>query len=746
MADGSITFSTKLDNGELEEQLQDLNREIEGHEKALKGLEKDRAASMKSQEAAMKKLTKAQEEYAASQKKLSELQDAQAPVIAQVESVQAEIQRAKQESGNAKREWLGARGGTSADQDMSRAQERVTQLEAEYNRLLDKIQGYDSRISEVNGKLEQQKAAVDLAASGFEKAKQETAAIDAGISNVQAKLASAETAAGGMVQQLRTAAPAAEKAGGSVSGLEGISKKVEEGFQKVGNRIKGLALNSFVFSLISKGFQAIAAKVKDAVAADDEASASFARLKSAMLTAIQPILSFVVPILTTLANVLTRVITLIGNLFGKSFFASNKKAAKALDDKKKAVSGVGAAAKEASKYLAGFDELNVMNDDTSGSGGGGGGTSGIGTDWDFDTKPIKSKLEEILTYFTGPLLLALGAVLTFTGANIPLGLGLMVIGGLALAAVIKENWETIPDNVGRALTTLLLTLGAAALVIGAILTFTGANIPLGISLMIIGAAAIAGAHAVAVNWNSIKEALAGPVGEAMAIASGIFLVLGLLLVFSGTNIPLGIGMIIASTAALVTWGAVNWNFVTDKVKEIWESVKNFWSSKIAPVFTIAWWQEKFSSIGDGLKSAIKRGINAAIGLMNTFIRWINAKMHFQWGGLNIGGLQLISPGQMQLFTIPNIPYLAQGAVIPPNREFLAVLGDQKRGTNVEAPLETIKQAVAEVISGNDALLREQIELLRAILERAGVYIDGRKLADYVTERQRWQSRSAGGGL
>lgn len=45
----------------------------------------------------------------------------------------------------------------------------------------------------------------------------------------------------------------------------------------------------------------------------------------------------------------------------------------------------------------------------------------------------------------------------------------------------------------------------------------------------------------------------------------------------------------------------------------------------------------------------------------------------------------------------NIPYLASGAVIPPNAPFMAVLGDQKNGTNIEAPLDTIKQAVSEVI-------------------------------------------------
>lgn len=58
--------------------------------------------------------------------------------------------------------------------------------------------------------------------------------------------------------------------------------------------------------------------------------------------------------------------------------------------------------------------------------------------------------------------------------------------------------------------------------------------------------------------------------------------------------------------------------------------------------------------------------------------------------------------------IPKIPALAQGAVIPPNREFLAVLGDQKSGTNIEAPLETIvaafRQALSERRGGNQTVI------------------------------------------
>jgi hypothetical protein len=61
-------------------------------------------------------------------------------------------------------------------------------------------------------------------------------------------------------------------------------------------------------------------------------------------------------------------------------------------------------------------------------------------------------------------------------------------------------------------------------------------------------------------------------------------------------------------------------------------------------------------------------------------------------------MQNISNGSSYMQSV-NIPRLATGAVIPPNKPFMAMLGDQKSGTNVEAPLSTIKQAVAETISG-----------------------------------------------
>jgi hypothetical protein len=80
-----------------------------------------------------------------------------------------------------------------------------------------------------------------------------------------------------------------------------------------------------------------------------------------------------------------------------------------------------------------------------------------------------------------------------------------------------------------------------------------------------------------------------------------------------------------------------------------------------------------------------------------------------------------------------IPRLAQGAVIPPNKEFLAMLGDQTHGTNIEAPLDTIKQALAEVLAEVGGGTREPIVL----------QVSGRTLAKVVWDEQEKRYKQTG---
>lgn len=113
----------------------------------------------------------------------------------------------------------------------------------------------------------------------------------------------------------------------------------------------------------------------------------------------------------------------------------------------------------------------------------------------------------------------------------------------------------------------------------------------------------------------------------------------------------------------------------------------------------------FSTIADTIKSPINTTIGVVENFVNKIIKGIN-KLFANFDGLeelaSQVGLSVSVP------TIPEItiPKLAQGAVIPPNKEFMAVLGDQKNGTNIEAPLDTIKQAVAEELSAQIGVLEQ----------------------------------------
>jgi hypothetical protein len=85
--------------------------------------------------------------------------------------------------------------------------------------------------------------------------------------------------------------------------------------------------------------------------------------------------------------------------------------------------------------------------------------------------------------------------------------------------------------------------------------------------------------------------------------------------------------------------------------------------------------------------------------------------------------------------IPHIPKLAQGAVIPPNKEFLAVLGDQKQGTNIEAPLQTIVDAFNIALEQNGYNRGGNTEV---VLE-----IDGREFGRAVVEQGERENRRIG---
>ena len=188
----------------------------------------------------------------------------------------------------------------------------------------------------------------------------------------------------------------------------------------------------------------------------------------------------------------------------------------------------------------------------------------VGLNWTAMSSELASTLA-LITGVVGGFLLALGAIMAFSGANLPLGIALMALGGASLVSAAVINWHNSDRHLTDALTTLTGVLAGASLAVGAMLAFTGIATGLGIALMAVGAVTLV--SAAALNWNSISDALASPLSRVGLLVSGAILALGAILAFSGC-MPLGIALMAIGAISLVSVMALNWNGLSDEIQNV----------------------------------------------------------------------------------------------------------------------------------------------------------------------------------
>lgn len=188
----------------------------------------------------------------------------------------------------------------------------------------------------------------------------------------------------------------------------------------------------------------------------------------------------------------------------------------------------------------------------------------VGLNWAAMSSELASTLA-LITGVVGGFLLALGAIMALSGANLPLGIALMALGGASLVTAAVINWHNSDRHLTDALTTLTGVLAGASLAVGAMLAFTGVATGLGIALMAIGAVTLV--SAAALNWNSIPDALASPLSRVGLLVSGATLALGAILAFSGC-MPLGIALMAIGATSLVSVMALNWNGLSDEIQNV----------------------------------------------------------------------------------------------------------------------------------------------------------------------------------
>lgn len=233
------------------------------------------------------------------------------------------------------------------------------------------------------------------------------------------------------------------------------------------------------------------------------------------------------------------------------------------------------AAKKLKQYTAGFDELNVFAPNTgSGSGAGAGGAGGF--DFDLPTydflgdavqtrigeikKMIEDTLAEITTIVSG-FMLAVGAILVVTGVNIPLGVGLIAAGAVGLAATVGLNWTAMSSELASTLALITGVVGGFLLALGAIMAFSGANLPLGIALMALGGASLV--TAAVINWHNSDRHLTDALTTLTGVLAGASLAVGAMLAFTGVATGLGIALMAIGAVTLVSAAALNWNSIPD---------------------------------------------------------------------------------------------------------------------------------------------------------------------------------------
>lgn len=535
------------------------------------------------------------------------------------------------------------------------------------------------------------------------------------------------------------------------------TQNVSEQFKKFTKRIAGLAKRVFIFTMITKALRTMRKMLLSTIGEDKQMSTSLAQIRGNLISAFAPIYNYILPAIRTLlawlAKLTAVVSVFINSLFGKTASQADA-SAKALYNQASATEAAGDAAEKAKKQLSGLDEMNRWESNDS-SGGGGGGSSGIAPKFDLsdqvDTGKIGkiaavvrelspyvaavaagfaawkigkkflgnlSKAKQLALAVAGAVLMAInvvdmlknginfdnltgyiiGAAAAVTGLGLAFGVlggaitaivaGLVLL-GVAIRDVIKNGFNN--KNL-TAITVALLTIG------GAIAIITGAWIPL-----LIAAIAAVVVWIVA-KWTSIKEWISKTISSIDA-AFEQFL----------ANVEDGV-------AAAADWVVEKWTAVKDWFSGLWEKVSSgavaAWDGiKSAFESVPEWFQSKFRdawqkvkdvfSTGGRIWSGIKEGIentfhtvvNAIIRGMNTIIAVPFNRINSMLNTIRNAHFLGISPFQnlwgVNPLPVPQIPMLARGAVIPANRQFLAVLGDQRNGNNLEAPESLLRQIVRE---------------------------------------------------
>ena len=706
-ADGSVIFSCDLDSTKAQKKLSKLRDEISELNSKLEK-ETGNKMNLEKQLDAASQAAKATEE--------------------RVKMLRKEVERLND------REWIQKQGFTQSEYQAQ---------------VLDRRAAAEAELKQQEALLHTQTKEVKTLSAAYEET---TANID----SMTVKLDKAKVAAGELIANTEQERREREAENSALA-------KAGQYAARFRDQVKSLARSMLVFSVITAALTALRKQIKAAIATSTEASDAFARLKGALLPLAAPLMDVLIPALTWLMNLLaaivSEIVTIISILSGKSK-KSMEASGKNLYKEAAAIDATGKAAKEATDALAAFDEINKLSMTTP-VGGGGGGASAIAPDFDFDEGLMMEKLDKVfqkindifktiragleivvddlkwsfdkkvipkskatwLTVLTALLGATLGAAFGgITGSVIGLSLGVLL--GLYLVGLDPETWKTEMDAEDAWIVVITALLGA---LLGSVfLGITG-----GVAGFSLGA--ILGLYLTGFAEGDEEHG-----GKSQLLSELIVVLCALFGAVIGSIVTPGVGTVVGMGLGLIL-GLSIYSVRKDPKKGTQRLVSIGRSVLLGLLAGVL-------GVGLAALGIVSAGtafiISAAIGLaLKFFVDSVDdskvkkATSSFTGTRASTSRLTRGVAAQSLNSAAPvynEIPALASGAVIPPNRKFLAVLGDQKSGTNVEAPLSTIKQAVMEALAQGS---REPINV--------NLVVDGKTLARVVVPNINNMTRAAG---
>ncbi len=729
-ADGTITLTTKIDQtgiktgvrsvrGFLDNLKSTAKKTGDTLKTALGGGSAEQAklaADIKAATAEIQKQESALEEL---QNRLIALSSGEATgeskqtkqLTAELSSTEKEMQKiaAEMDKVNAKADRL-------RDTAITIDGETITASAQEYNSLIEKSDELGAKYTQLADNATQLREQLRIATG--EATQKEMDALNVKIEQTSSKLEKAKAKA--------------QTLGDKFSGSVQKSKLGIEAFNK---RIAALAKRVFVFTVITKALRQLKSLFAATAKTNGEYNSAVAMLNDNLWALYSVLQQYVMPIIIKIAQTISllaqNAVSVLARLLGKST-AELIASGKALKKQTQEMNDNAKATKKATQALASFDEVNTLNttedtdtvstfkaaDLSAGVSGAlnavllaAGGflavlgiilicTGHIGTgigfllagaaifgiqaatmDWNNVPDKVKKTLA-IIAEVTADLLIAVGLIICLCPNGIALGIGLL-ISGFAMKYAEATLGDKLPEDVKRTIAKVNAIVGGALIAIGLILCLTGAGIPMGIGLIIAGATMEYTAYSM--STSETQEKVRDIVSKILAIAGGAEIAIGLLMCLSGLGLPVGIAMLVDGYLKVKGATQLSSNPIVTKVKDTVNAVI----------------------------SVIEKGINYVIKQLNkvgvTLPDW------FPFGGGKRIGFNI---------STVSIPRLAQGAVLPANKPFVAQLGDQKNGRNLEAPESLLRDIYEQGNSETNDLLRQLIQVMSGGMS---VNINGREI-------------------